>query len=227
MMLLLICLLLAVLSVALGASELTVETTFKPEECDKTTKVGDHMWMHYVGTIDESSATGEAGAQFDSSIDRGTPFDFAIGKGMVIRGWDEGLLDMCIGEKRTLVIPPGKAYGESGAGGVIPGGATLKFEVELLNIADAAQTTEEAAQNGEHANIFIEIDVDGDQKITKEELEAWFKVQGAEVPDGLWETEDKDEDGVISFDEFGGPKGVPMEEEDIDPDGMDHEAPEL
>jgi FK506-binding protein 14 len=224
MLLSLICV-LAVLCLVLSVSQLEVETTFKPEDCDRLTKLGDHMWMHYTGTIDESSATGEPGAQFDSSIDRGTPFDFAIGKGMVIRGWDEGLLDMCVGEKRTLVIPPGKAYGDGGAGSMIPGGATLKFEVELLNIADAAETTEEAEANGDHVNIFVEIDKDGDQKITKEELSAWFEEQGAELPDGLWETEDKDEDGVISFEEFGGPKGEPMEDDHVDPEAeeMDHE----
>ena len=107
MILFLICV-FSVLGTALSASELKVETTFKPDDCDRLSKIGDHLWMHYTGTIDESSATGEPGAQFDSSIDRGDPFDFAIGKGMVIRGWDEGLLDMCVGEKRTLVIPPGK-----------------------------------------------------------------------------------------------------------------------
>ena len=85
----------------------------------------------------------------------------------------------------------------------------------------------EADVNGEQPNIFIEIDKNGDEKITKEELQAWFKEQGADLPDGLWETEDKDEDGVISFDEFGGPKGLPMEEDDIDPNEMDHEATEL
>ena len=199
---------------ALSVSQLDIQVTHHVDEaeCDRRSANGDHLWMHYTGMIDESSETGDPGSVFDSSIERGNPFDFAIGKGMVIRGWEEGLLDMCVGEKRTLIIPPSMAYGESGAGNVIPGGATLKFEVELLNIADAVKSSEEAAKDGEYQNIFIEIDKNQDQKITKEELAAWFKEQDAEVPDGLWETEDKDEDGVISFEEFGGPKGLPMEE---------------
>lgn len=84
--------------------------------------------MHYRGTL------ADGGRQFDASYDRNQPFDFTIGRGMVIQGWEQGLLDMCVGEKRKLTIPPELGYGSRGAGGVIPGGATLIFEVELLDI---------------------------------------------------------------------------------------------
>merc|ERR550537_796576 len=116
-------LIVAVMTVVSYAAELKIETTFKPEGCDtaKKTKKGDQLSMHYTGTIDESSTTGEKGKQFDSSVGRG-PFDFALGQGQVIKGWDQGLLDMCVGEKRTLIIPPEMGYGSRGAGGVIPGG---------------------------------------------------------------------------------------------------------
>ena len=84
--------------------------------------------MHYTGTLYRD------GSKFDSSKDRNRPFEFQLGAGRVIKGWDEGLLDMCIGEHRRLTIPSGKGYGDRGAGAKIPGGATLVFETELLDI---------------------------------------------------------------------------------------------
>ena len=87
--------------------------------------------MHYTGWL---WVNGAKGKKFDSSLDRGEPFDFAIGVGQVIKGWDEGVMSMKVGGKRTLLIPPALGYGDRGAGGVIPGGATLLFEVELLGI---------------------------------------------------------------------------------------------
>ena len=87
--------------------------------------------MHYTGWLYEN---GEKGDKFDSSVDRGQPFEFSIGVGQVIGGWDEGVASMQIGGKRTLIIPPELGYGARGAGGVIPPNATLLFEVELLAI---------------------------------------------------------------------------------------------
>lgn len=85
--------------------------------------------MHYTGWLYEN---GQKGAKFDSSVDRGQPFEFPIGTGRVIGGWDEGVASMKVGGKRTLIIPPSLGYGARGAGGVIPPNATLLFEVELL-----------------------------------------------------------------------------------------------
>jgi FKBP-type peptidyl-prolyl cis-trans isomerase len=74
------------------------------------------------------------GEQFDSSRTRGTPFEFVLGAGQVIKGWDQGLRNMCVGERRKLTIPSGLGYGDRGAGGKIAGGATLVFDVELVEI---------------------------------------------------------------------------------------------
>ncbi|HEY0253730.1 MAG TPA: FKBP-type peptidyl-prolyl cis-trans isomerase [Kofleriaceae bacterium] len=93
---------------------------------------GQTCVMHYTGWLYQN---GQKGQKFDSSVDRGDPFEFAIGVGQVIKGWDEGVASMKVGGKRTLVIPPELGYGARGAGGVIPGGATLLFEVELLDLA--------------------------------------------------------------------------------------------
>ena len=87
--------------------------------------------MHYTGWL---YSNGAKGAKFDSSLDRGRPFEFPIGTGKVIRGWDEGVASMKVGGKRTLIIPPDLGYGARGAGGVIPPNATLLFEVELLDV---------------------------------------------------------------------------------------------
>ena len=94
-------------------------------------KAGQHVKVHYTGWL---YSGGVKGAKFDSSKDRGDPFDFGLGAGMVIKGWDEGVQGMKVGGTRLLVIPPGPGYGARGAGGMIPPNATLMFEVELLGV---------------------------------------------------------------------------------------------
>ncbi|XP_029164986.1 FK506-binding protein 2 isoform X1 [Nylanderia fulva] len=210
-------LLLAVAIVALcGADEngLKVDKMYMPEICDVRSKKGDQLTMHYTGTLQD-------GSKFDSSLDRDQPFTFQLGVGQVIKGWDQGLLDMCVGEKRKLTIPPELGYGEKGAGNVIPGGATLTFEVELMNISDSPPT----------ANVFKEIDADKDNQLSREEVRSmvsdYLRKQVIEAEQAgagenedvkkmladhdklveeIFQHEDKDKNGFISHDEFSGPK---------------------
>ncbi len=95
-----------------------------------TPKKGQTCVVHYTGWL----WNGAKGKKFDSSVDRGEPFDFPVGAKRVIAGWDEGVASMKVGGKRELLIPPNLAYGPRGAGGVIPPNATLLFEVELLDV---------------------------------------------------------------------------------------------
>ena len=111
------------------ASGLKYEDTTVGEGAEATK--GQNVSVHYTGWLYNN---GEQGAKFDSSRDRNDPFEFALGAGMVIKGWDEGVQGMKIGGQRTLIIPAALGYGARGAGGVIPPNATLKFDVELLKV---------------------------------------------------------------------------------------------
>ncbi|WOO77630.1 FK506-binding protein 2 [Vanrija pseudolonga] len=115
------------LLVSVSAAELKIDVTHLPEGCKLKTRNGDKLSMHYTGTLDD-------GSKFDSSRDRNQPLDFTIGKGQVIQGWEQGLLDMCVGEKRILTIPSSLGYGARGFPPVIPADATLTFDVELVAI---------------------------------------------------------------------------------------------
>lgn len=108
-----------------ASSELMMTTT--RQGTGPEAKEGDTVSVHYTGYLAD-------GSKFDSSVDRGQPFEFTLGEGKVIKGWEIGVKGMKKGEVRKLIIPPQYAYGEAGFPGVIPGNATLAFEVELLEI---------------------------------------------------------------------------------------------
>uniref|UniRef100_T1JJ55 peptidylprolyl isomerase n=1 Tax=Strigamia maritima TaxID=126957 RepID=T1JJ55_STRMM len=145
-----------------------------------------------------------------SGRDREEPFTFQLGHGHVIAGWDQGLDDMCVGEKRKLFVPSHLAYGDRGAGEKIPPNAALVFEVELVSIGDPVPPV----------NVFKQIDANSDELLSREEVSDYL---GKQVPEEMKEDgkqpfdqdqlveeifshEDKDKNGFISKDEFGGPK---------------------
>lgn len=101
-------------------------SVLKKATCDRKSRVGDTIAMHYVGRLED-------GSEFDSSLKRGKTFDFALGSGMVIEGWEKGLRGMCPGEERRLTIPPQLGYGMQSVGG-IPAGSTLIFDTVLVGI---------------------------------------------------------------------------------------------
>jgi len=191
-------------------SGLKVEYISKPDTCDRVARNGDMLSMHYSGTLED-------GKKFDSSYDRSEPFKFQIGVGQVIKGWEEGVLGMCVGEKRRLIVPPALGYGDQGAGDIIPGGATLFFDVELIS-------TEEGPTP---VNVFKQIDIDSDMALSRDEIASYLKQQvetmqnaGGEqgeearkmmedqdkLVEEIFAHEDKDKDGLISHEEFSGPK---------------------
>ena len=118
---------------ATGAAPVTTASGLKIEDLvvgkGATAESGKTVSVNYTGWLDDKDHT-----KFDSSYDRGQPFQFPLGQGQVIRGWDEGVAGMKVGGKRRLPIPPSLGYGERGAGGVIPPNATLIFEVELVDV---------------------------------------------------------------------------------------------
>jgi len=196
----------ALIALATAEDQLKVDVVSLPDGCTVKTKAGDMLTMHYTGTLTD-------GKKFDSSLDRQQPFTFQLGAGQVIKGWDQGLLDMCVGEKRMLTIPPSLGYGDRGAGNVIPGGATLIFDVELINIGDSAPSS----------NVFKEIDENADKQLSREEVSEYLKKQmntdetpgdqlkemmkeNDKLVEEIFQHEDKDKNGFISHDEFSGPK---------------------
>ena len=120
-----------------------LKTIVHKEGTGKNPIPGDNITVHYKGLLAD-------GTEFDSSHSRGTPFTFIVGQGRVIPGWDEGLLYMKVGEKRTLIIPSELGYGERGAGGTIPPNATLIFEVELIKIEKLDNEHDHSDPNHSH-----------------------------------------------------------------------------
>ncbi|KAF8639570.1 hypothetical protein AX17_001472 [Amanita inopinata Kibby_2008] len=132
---------LLILAVGLVAAEekvtkLDIKTTSMPLDCPVRTKKGDFIQVHYTGRLHAT------GVQFDSSHDRNAPLPLTLGLGQVIKGWEQGLLDMCLNEKRTLTIPSNMAYGSRGFSSAIPPHSALVFDVELVDLQEPKEHQE-------------------------------------------------------------------------------------
>ncbi|KAF5726567.1 putative fk506-binding protein [Tripterygium wilfordii] len=123
-------------------TELQIGVKHKPETCEFQAHTGDRIKVHYRGKLTD-------GTVFDSSFERGDPIEFELGSGQVIKGWDQGLLGMCVGEKRKLKIPAKLGYGDQGSPPTIPGGATLIFDTELVAVNGKPSSGEEASDEEE------------------------------------------------------------------------------
>mmetsp|Transcript_25659 Transcript_25659/g.38849 ORF Transcript_25659/g.38849 Transcript_25659/m.38849 type:complete len:311 (-) Transcript_25659:92-1024(-) len=184
--------------------KVTVYDGPKPSECkasddSQPTKIlPDYtVSFHFTITIDETSKTGKPRSRVTSSkSDRGgNPAALAVGQNKMIKGLDEGMVGLCKGSKAYIVIPPHLAYGEDGAP-KIPGGATIRYDVEILDILPPLP------------NDFAKMDTNSDWELTRDEVSAYFSKIGQKIDvNGLWKKEDADGDGIISWQEFSGPKG--------------------
>ncbi|XP_031573973.1 FK506-binding protein 2-like [Actinia tenebrosa] len=165
----------------------------KPKKCAQETKHGDHLTVKYNATLVDGTLLVPT-----------RNLEFTIGEGSMIQGWDQGLLDMCVGEIRELVAPPSYGYGELQVGDAIPPKAHLTFYIELLDIKDGQPKPD----------IFGQVDINGDGLISHDEVAAYLRKES--IPDGdgdsshqtviteIFNEEDKDNDGYISLNEFQG-----------------------
>ncbi|XP_065522056.1 peptidyl-prolyl cis-trans isomerase FKBP14 [Lathamus discolor] len=181
------------------AADVKVEVLQKPFICHRRTKWGDMMLVHYEGYLERD------GSMFHSTHkhNNGQPMWFTLGIREAIKGWDKGLKDMCVGEKRKLTIPPALAYGKEGKG-KIPPESTLIFNIDLLEIRNGPRSHES----------FQEMDLNDDWKLSKQEVKIYLKKEferhGAVVNDtqhdalveDIFDKEDEDSDGFISAREF-------------------------
>jgi len=189
-----------------------VEVLYVPKNCKRKSAKGDLLVVHYTGWLAKS------GKKFDTTVDvrrRYAPFEFVVGTGYVIKGWDLGLMDMCPGEKRRLTVSPAIGYGKKGLRGVIPANSTLIFLVDLLDMRHAAP-------NYAPMDLFTSLDKNNDKILSRDEVSHYVDYQARmyrnknapkmtaeeheKMLDEIMKKEDKNGDGVIQHSEFSGPK---------------------
>jgi len=196
--------------------ELKIDLITKPIQCKQGATIGSHIVMHYSGYLLESNK------EFDSSYKRGEPFDFTLGRGQVIQGWEKGVLGMCPGDKRKLTIPSALGYGSQGIPGVIPPSSALVFDIELMTIRDGSAQLEapdeEVSPPKDHDDVGLEgndfelLDRNGDKEISFEEMEVYLR-EGEEensedvdrvktIVSEIFLEDDIDKNGALSLSEW-------------------------
>ena len=170
----------------------------QPTYCDKRTKTGDRLKVHFNASLPD-------GKVFESTYVKEKPFEFIIGENMVINGFEYGLRDMCIGEKRHLMIPPKFAYGEIQMGSTVPARVTFHFIVELVDFTPNALSTP--------SNLFKTIDANEDGLLSRDEVKRYISNEKIAKGDKMvnmlkeiFQNDDQDSNGFIDHKEFGGVK---------------------
>lgn len=185
-----------------------ISTLISPEECQhesaRRVSAGDKIIIHYIGRFHNSGAHGPAGTIFETTRKKGKkPLKLTIGSPTMIAGLSEGVIGMCVGERRKLIIPPSLGYGNKGNPRMkIIGNTVLEFEVDFLGYQGEPKPL---------PNIFKEMDTNSDYLIQYDEMEKWFQTKHPKklpsIPRDVWERDDVNQDKVITWDEFSGPKG--------------------
>lgn len=189
-----------------------VVVLYRPKNCKRQSNKRDLMVVHYTGWLKKS------GRKFDTTVDvrrRYAPFEFVLGTGYVIKGWDLGLMDMCPGEKRRLLVPASLGYGKKGLRGTIPPNSDLIFVVDLLDLRHATPSYVPI-------DLFTSLDRDGDKALSRDEISEYVRYQSRlykkkdapepthdeheKMVDEIMQKEDKNGDGLIQHNEFSGPK---------------------
>lgn len=204
---------LAIATIVQAANVITEIEQAAPNPCEPEdlTKLGDVLHIFYTGSIALNSAAGEPGYIFDDTTHRrGRAVRFTLGSEEVIRGWDEGLVGMCLGEVRGLNVPPELGFVNGQPDLNIPPGATLFYRVHLVQVNERRGSLPSKHSEMGH-DFFAEMDVNSDGYLTVGEMENWFRTMHPDnydgIPRGLFEREDKNKDGLVSWEEFDGPKG--------------------
>lgn len=191
------------------SDSVSITTHYKPDNCTELSKKGDYLKYHYNATLMD-------GTLLDSTIDYGKTYNIVLGSGQVVLGMDMGLQNMCVGEKRTVLIPPHLGYGEAGVEGEVPGSAVLVFDIELLELIPGLPEGYMFIWNEEvPPNLFEEIDKDKNGEVPIEEFSEYIHAQveagkgklapgfdSAKIIENMFKNQDRNEDGKMTAEEF-------------------------